>query len=77
MNQVFLSQTGRVHGRDIVQEGAETPSIAWLYGEKPGVVTIRWTFSDVEADAFRWRSERSADGVNWQLQREYRGRRVK
>jgi hypothetical protein len=78
MNQVYLSLTGRAHGQEIINEGKESPSLARLYGERDVArgATIRWTFGDIESSAFRWRSERSIDGTNWQLQREYVGRRV-
>ena len=74
LNQVYLSQIGRAHGKDIVQEGKETPSLARLYrtsqaGESEA--KIRWIFSEIMDNSFRWRSERSTDGANWQLQREY------
>ena len=37
MNQVYLSQTGRQAGHNIVQDNEETPSTAGLYGESgPG-----------------------------------------
>jgi hypothetical protein len=74
LNQVYLYQVGRALGEDIVQEGKETPGLARLFqtsqaGES--AATIRWIFSDIMDNSFRWRSERSTDGVNWQLQREY------
>jgi hypothetical protein len=74
VNQVYLSQIGRARGRDVVQEGKETPSLARLYqtsqsGETDA--TIRWIFSEITANSFHWRSERSTDGAIWRLQREY------
>jgi hypothetical protein len=74
LRQVSLSLIGRPCGSEIVQEGKETPSLARLYQTGPSGVTdatIRWIFSDITSSSFRWRSERSIDGVNWQLQRVF------
>lgn len=77
LNQVYVSMTGRAQGADIVNEGAEPPSLTRLYGAAlDGAATIRWTFTDITANSFRWRSERSIDGTAWTLQREYLARRV-
>ena len=54
---------GRRRGKDIVQEG-----------KFPDGTAIRWTFSDIRADSFRWRGERlEPDGITWRLQVEFRG----
>jgi len=79
VNQVHFWQIGRARGADVVQEGKETPSLARLYGSVPASgpqATIRWSFTDITADSFHWRSERSIYGASWQLQREYFARRV-
>jgi hypothetical protein len=37
---------------------------------------IRWVFTDIQPDAFRWYSERSADGgKTWRLEVEFFARR--
>jgi hypothetical protein len=49
---------GRLHGREIVQDG-----------RFPDGTPIRWTFSEIAADSFRWRGERlEPDGKTWRLQ---------
>jgi hypothetical protein len=58
---------GRRQGNDIVQEG-----------RFPDGTPIRWTFSEIAADSFRWRGERlEKDGKTWRLQVEFRGRKMK
>jgi len=79
LNQVYVNLIGRARGADIVNEGAEPPSLARLYGAVPSAgaeATIRWTFTDVSPSSFRWLSERATDGAKWQLQREYLARRL-
>jgi hypothetical protein len=79
MNQIYFPLIGRASGTEIVNEGKEPSSLARLYGAPPTpdkAAAIRWIFSDITPDSFRWRSERSADGARWMLQREYFGRRV-
>ena len=57
---------GRQRGNDIVQEG-----------KFPDGTPIRWTFSEIAEDSFRWRGERlEPDGKTWKLQVEFRGRRM-
>lgn len=56
-----------------------TEQLARVYGmsvqaDKPA--TLRWIFSDITDNAFRWRSERSTDGADRQLQREYYAKRA-
>jgi hypothetical protein len=42
-----------------------------------GRASVRWSFSDITPDTFRWRGERSRDGdKSWQLQAEFLARRV-
>ena len=55
---------GRRRGKDIVQEG-----------EFPGGTKIRWTFSDITEDSYRWRGERLEPDRTWRLQVEFRGTR--
>lgn len=66
LKQLYTRQIGRAHGNDIVQEGKADTGAA-----------IRWSFSEITPNSFRWRGERSFDdGVTWQLQSEFRARRV-
>jgi hypothetical protein len=54
---------GRRREQDIVQDG-----------QFPDGTKIRWTFSEIAADSFRWRGERlEKDGKTWKLQVEFRG----
>ena len=55
-------------------------------GEKDGIVQdgtfpdgtrIRWTFSEIRPDSFRWCGERAQPDGSWHLQVEFRGRRMK
>jgi hypothetical protein len=56
---------GRRQGRDIAQEG-----------KFPDGTPIRWTFSEIAADFFRWRGEKlESDGKSWRLQVEFTARR--
>jgi hypothetical protein len=78
LRQVYFEMIGRFRAGEIVNEGHEPESLARVYGVQPASgspVTLRWIFSDITETAFRWRSERSTDGTNWQLQREYFARR--
>lgn len=66
MRQVYARQLGRKQGNDIVQ-----------LGKSDSGATLRWTFTDIAADSFRWLSERLLDdGATWKLQSEYRARRL-
>jgi hypothetical protein len=57
---------GRRVGGDIVQ-----------LGKFPDGTPIRWSFSEIEPDSFRWRGERlERDGLTWKLQVEFYGRRL-
>jgi hypothetical protein len=56
----------RRRGDEIVQEG-----------HFPDGTPIRWTFSHITPDSCQWRGERlQPDGKTWQLQVEFRARRV-
>jgi hypothetical protein len=66
VRQIYTRQLGRKQDNDIVQLGT------W------NDLTLRWTFTDITPDSFRWRGERSADGGKaWTLQSDYRARRIK
>jgi hypothetical protein len=57
---------GRRRGNQIVQEG-----------QFPDGTPIRWTFSEITGDSFRWRGERlERDGKTWRLQVEFYGKRI-
>ena len=61
MRQVYTRQIGRAQGDDIVQLGNNDA------GEP-----IRWSFSAITPDSFRWTGERSRDtGSTWQMQAEF------
>ena len=66
MRQFYARQIGRAQGADIVQHGTNDA------GE-----TLRWSFTEIARDSFRWTGERSHDdGKTWKLQAEYLARRV-
>ena len=65
LKQVYVRQLGRAHGPDIVQEGKVGDS-----------VFTRWSFTEMTANSFHWRGERSTDGATWQLQAEFFARRA-
>lgn len=65
VRQVYTRQIGRARGADIVQHGTDDAG-----------VPIRWSFTEITADSFRWLGERSADGgATWTLQAEFTARR--
>jgi len=67
LKQYYTRQIGRARGNDIVQEGKNDA------GEG-----VRWSFTEITPDSFRWLGERSRDGgKTWQLQADFRARRVK
>jgi hypothetical protein len=56
---------GRRRDHEIVQEG-----------HFPDGTPIRWTFSEITLDSFRWRGERlESDSQTWQLQVDFRATR--
>jgi hypothetical protein len=66
VRQVYTRQIGRAQGNDIVQLGKNDA------GE-----TVRWSFTGIAPDSFRWTGERSRDdGKSWRLQAEFVARRV-
>ena len=65
VTQAFFTMIGRREGGDIVQLG----TIA-------GGNRLRWSFREIEPDAFLWRGEISADGgATWRTNVEFRARR--
>ncbi|SRR5258708_15167418 len=57
VTQNFLHMIGRKQGGDIVQLGTGTDG-----------TLIRWSFSEITANSFRWQGEVSADaGATWRL----------
>ena len=66
VTQSYLSMVGRKEGSDIVQ-----------LGKSPDGNLMRWSFSDITAESFRWRGEVSADrGTTWRLDLEFVARRI-
>jgi hypothetical protein len=64
--QYYSRQLGRAEGNAIVQQGADDTGS-----------TVRWSFTDITDDAFRWTSERSHDnGAIWRLEVEFLARRA-
>jgi hypothetical protein len=59
--------TGRRIGSDIVQIGAS-----------PEGTPIRWSFTDITANSFRWTGETlDADGKTWKLEGDFLAKRVR
>jgi hypothetical protein len=66
LKQLYTRQIGRARGTDIVQEG-----------DMGDGVRLRWSFSEIAPNSFRWRGERSLDGgASWHLQADFRARRT-
>jgi hypothetical protein len=61
----FTQQIGRPNDNGIVQEGPD-----------PRGGAMRWTFSEIEPNAFHWTAERAADGARWRREVDIRARRV-
>lgn len=58
---------GRWSGKDIVQVGA-----------LPNGTPIRWKFTEITPDSFRWTGEMlKADGESWELQGDFRAKRMR
>ncbi len=56
---------GRRNGNEIVQVGTHADG-----------TPIRWKFTEITADSFRWTGEAlQADGATWKLEAEFRGKR--
>ena len=63
---VFTRQIGRADGDGIVQIGTVAPG-----------VKLRWRFTEIKADSFRWLGEISRDdGKTWRLQVEVLAKRA-
>jgi hypothetical protein len=66
LKQLYRRQVGRARGNNIVQDGKDDNG-----------APVRWSFSEITPNSFRWRGERSPDdGAAWQLQAEFVVRRV-
>jgi len=66
VRQYYTRQIGRARGADIVQ-----------LGKTDAGVPVRWSFTDITPNSFRWLGERSLDGeATWHVQAEFRARRV-
>lgn len=66
VKQYFTRQVGRAEGGRIVQAGKEDSG-----------APVRWSFSDVTGNSFRWLGERSDDGgATWRPQIEFLARRT-
>ena len=66
MRQFYRRQIGRARGKDIVQDGKDDDGNA-----------VRWSFTDITPNSFRWLGERSLDGgKTWQTQAEFLARRA-
>ncbi|HTC11554.1 MAG TPA: hypothetical protein VK726_22550 [Acetobacteraceae bacterium] len=66
VTQLYLRQIGRRQGAGIVQDG-----------RLPDGQLMRWSFSDIAAHSFVWRSQVSADeGTNWRMNVEFLARRM-
>ena len=61
----FTQQIGRARGRDIVQTGQD-----------PRGGSMRWVFSEIEPESFRWTAEHAQDDRNWRLEVDIRARRA-
>jgi hypothetical protein len=65
VRQYYTRQTGRARGGDILQEGTDING-----------ASVRWSFTDVAADSFRWLGERREEEHRWALQAEFLARRL-
>jgi hypothetical protein len=66
LRQVYRRQIGRASGNDIVQLGKNDA------GEP-----VRWSFTAIKPDSFRWTGERSRDDSRtWQMQADFSARRA-
>jgi hypothetical protein len=66
VRQYYTRQIGRAQGADIVQ-----------LGKTDAGVPVRWSFTEITPNSFRWLGERSLDSeATWHLQAEFRARRV-
>ena len=66
LKQYYPRQIGRARGRDIVQDGTTEDG-----------TPVRWSFTDLAPNSFRWLGERSLDGgASWHLQADFHTRRI-
>lgn len=65
VRQYYTNMIGKADGADIVQ-----------LGKNKAGRDIRWRFSDITADAFRWTDEVRTDDGGWFLQEDLAVRRV-
>ena len=66
LNQVYRQQIGRAHGKHIVQDGTDETG-----------APVRWSFTEITPNSFRWLGERSADGgTTFRLLVEFLARRI-
>ena len=66
LNQVYRQQIGRAHGDDIVQDGTDETG-----------APVRWSFTEITPNSFRWLGERSADGgTTFRLLVDFLARRI-
>ena len=66
LNQVYRQQIGRAHGDDIVQDGTDETG-----------APVRWSFTEITPNSFRWLGERSTDGgTTFRLLVEFLARRI-
>ncbi len=66
LKQYYSRQIGRAEGKDIVQNGRLEDGAA-----------IRWRFTEITDDSFRWLGERSDDsGMSWRLEADFRAKRL-
>jgi hypothetical protein len=66
LKQLYGRQIGHARGSDIVQDGKDDTGSA-----------VRWSFTEITPDSFRWLGERSPDGgANWHRQAEFFAHRV-
>ncbi len=66
LKQYYTRQIGRAEGADIVQ-----------HGKTDAGGPVRWRFTDITPDSFRWLGEHSPDGgATWRLQADIHAHRV-
>jgi hypothetical protein len=66
LTQTYRRQLARARGRDIVQEGRDEATGAH----------VRWSFTEITPNSFRWLGEASPDGMAWTLLADFRAKRV-
>lgn len=66
LKQYYTRQLGRADGKDILQ-----------LGKLDDGTPIRWRFTEIAPDSFRWLGDVSPDGgKTWRLQADFRARRA-